>query len=66
MFGGYVGYVKLLDGEHVIVGRPAADDIRVPSTAWKLSSDNRLVLNVAADEVNQMGWVPERRLPVNG
>jgi hypothetical protein len=57
--GRYVGFVKDFDGQQVIVARPAAADLQVPSSAWRISAENHIVLNVAADEVDRMGWAPQ-------
>jgi hypothetical protein len=59
VLGGYVGFVRDFDGQRVVVGRPAASDLQVPASAWRISSENQVVLNVAAEEVNRMGWTPQ-------
>jgi hypothetical protein len=51
--GGYVGYVKEIDGSHLIVGRPARSDLFVPLGAGHLANMNRFVLRIPAYEVER-------------
>ncbi len=54
--GNYVGYVKHIDGEHLVVGRPAASDLYVPLLAGHMASTDRFVLDVSAPDVAHMRW----------
>lgn len=54
--GGEIGRVKDLAGDQVLVDRPWRRDLFVPLEACRVVDGDRVVLNVAADQVGDTGW----------
>jgi nucleotide-binding universal stress UspA family protein len=54
--GGRIGRVKAVSEIDVLVDRPLQPDLYVPLGAVALVEDGQIVLAVAADQVDHMGW----------
>jgi hypothetical protein len=52
--GRFVGFVREIAGENLVIGRPSASDIEVPMAACEMSAD-KVKLNLDGPEVAQMG-----------
>ena len=54
--GRHVGFVKEIEGDHLVIGRPAATDIRVPLTDCRITPDNVVKLNIPANQIDGSEW----------
>lgn len=54
--GDFVGHVKSLAEFHLAIDRPAKPDAYAPYDVIQEVSHDRVVLNVPAEHVDQMGW----------
>ncbi len=50
--GRFVGFVREIVGQNLVIGRPAAADIEVPMATCQLGTETAQ-LNVPADEIDQ-------------
>ena len=54
--GDFVGHVKSLAEFHLSIDRPAKMDAYAPYDVIQEVTQDRVVLNVPADQVDKMGW----------
>ena len=54
--GDFVGHVKSLAEFHLAIDRPAKMDAYAPYDVIQEVTQDRVVLNVPADQVDKMGW----------
>jgi hypothetical protein len=54
--GQHVGFVKHIESQRLVVGRPSAPDIYVPLTACRIETDGLAILEIPAGEVESMRW----------
>ena len=54
--GSFVGHVKSMAQFHLSIDRPARMDAYAPYDVIQEVAENRAVLNVPADQVDNMGW----------
>ncbi len=54
--GDFVGHVKSLAEFHLTIDRTAKPDAYAPYDVIEDVTEDRVVLNVPADEVDNMGW----------
>jgi hypothetical protein len=54
--GNFVGHVKSIAQFHISIDRPARMDAYAPFDVIREITQDRAVLNVPADQVDNMGW----------
>lgn len=56
--GKYVGFVKQIDKDFILVGRPQQEDLRIPLSAGRMVSDDEFVLDVPAQQADDLNASP--------
>ena len=51
--GRFVGFVKQIQDQKLVIGRPSAADIQVPMAVCQMSTD-KVKLNVPGDELTEL------------
>jgi hypothetical protein len=52
--GRFVGFVKEIAGQNLVIGRPSASEIQIPIVDCEMTTD-KVRLSLTAQEVAQMG-----------